>query len=54
MNQLFTFTDPLAGIADVTKQFLARKHDLFIDGKWESPVNGGTRDVVDPATGRVI
>ncbi|TCK09329.1 aldehyde dehydrogenase family protein [Marinobacterium mangrovicola] len=54
MNQIFTFDNPLAGISDVAKQFLARKHSLFINGKWEAPVNGGTRNVEDPATGQII
>ncbi|MER9657942.1 aldehyde dehydrogenase family protein [Mesorhizobium sp. M0152] len=30
------------------------RSQLYIDGKWNSPVNGGTFDVIDPATEEVI
>ena len=54
MNVPFSLESPLAGVSDAAKQFLARKHQLFIDGRWTDAASGARRDVVDPATGMVI
>jgi phenylacetaldehyde dehydrogenase len=43
-----------ASIAPATRAFLARRHELFIDGKWAAPLAGRRIDVFDPATGARI
>src|ERR1700689_130668 len=35
-------------------EFLAKKHQLFIGGKWVDAKSGKTFDTYDPGTGRVI
>ncbi len=35
-------------------QFVAREHQILIDGKWTSAASGKTFEVYDPATGEVI
>jgi phenylacetaldehyde dehydrogenase len=54
MNAQFSITNPLASVSEETRRFLARKHRLFINGGWAEAVDGGRRNVVDPATGHVI
>ena len=54
MNVSLTLENPLAGISPAAKQFLARKHKLFINGRWVEPVSGASRPVLDPATGETI
>jgi len=44
----------LPALAAATNAFLARKHQLFIDGKWLAAVDGRRFDVFDPATGETI
>jgi len=51
---MFSISDPLAGISDAARTFLARRHTCFIDGQWTDTVAGARRDVLDPATGKVI
>lgn len=52
MTKMFSIDDPLAGVSDATKAFLAREHGLFIDGGWVAGSSGERRAVIDPATGR--
>ncbi|MCP2138617.1 phenylacetaldehyde dehydrogenase [Rhizobium sp. SLBN-94] len=54
MNAVFQISDPLASVSDETKTFLKRRHQLFYGGQNHDPKDGGRRDVVDPATGKVI
>ncbi len=54
MNAIFQISDPLASVSDETKTFLKRRHQLFYGGEYHDPKEGGRRDVVDPATGKVI
>ena len=37
-------------ISEETREFLAREHQLFIDGKWQPATSGETYPVIDPAT----
>jgi len=37
-------------ISSATRQFLERKHQLFIGGKWQNAQSGETFAVIDPAT----
>ncbi len=37
-------------ISDATREFLAREHQLFIDGKWQPASSGETYAIIDPAT----
>lgn len=41
-------------VSKAASAFLARRHELFIDGKWVPALGGKRFDVLDPATGRVI
>ncbi|WP_108258321.1 aldehyde dehydrogenase family protein [Mangrovicoccus ximenensis] len=54
MNKQFSFDNPLDQISPETRSFLEARHRLFIDGASVEAVEGGRRDVVDPATGKVI
>ncbi|HEX7867756.1 MAG TPA: aldehyde dehydrogenase family protein [Variovorax sp.] len=54
MSSSFDQRNPYAGVLDSTKQFLQRKHRLFIDGQWVDAASGATRAVIDPATGRQV
>ncbi|WP_229002315.1 MULTISPECIES: aldehyde dehydrogenase family protein [Rhizobium/Agrobacterium group] len=54
MNSMFKISDPLASVSEETKSFLKRRHQLFYGGKFHDPKEGRRRDVVDPATGKVI
>src|SRR5271170_4811605 len=46
------FVHPRIGRA--AAEFLGRKHQLFIGGKWVDAKSGKTFDTYDPGTGRVI
>jgi phenylacetaldehyde dehydrogenase len=37
-----------------TRAFLTGRHELLIGGHWVAPHEGGTLDVIDPATGRRV
>lgn len=50
----FSIENPLAHVSKETQAFLKRRHQLFIGGKSVDATEGGRRDVVDPATGKVI
>ena len=54
MNKPFSFDNPLDFISTETRSFLGQRHKLFIGGESVESVEGGRRDVVDPATGKVI
>lgn len=54
MNKPFSIENPLESVSLETRKFLGQHHQLFIDGKSVEAFNGGRRDVVDPATGKVI
>lgn len=45
---------PFPNLARSTLDFLARRHELLIDGKWVAPLAGKRFDVHDPATGDKI
>jgi len=42
------------GPSRATAEFLEREHRLFIGGEWVRPREGGTLEVINPATGRRI
>src|ERR1700691_4801887 len=46
------FIHPRIGRA--AAEFLGRKHQLFISGRWVDAKSGKTFDTYDPGTGRVI
>jgi phenylacetaldehyde dehydrogenase len=50
----FNVEEAYGRMLPATKQFLAREHKLFIDGKWVDSVSGATRAVIDPATGKKV
>jgi phenylacetaldehyde dehydrogenase len=54
MTVAFSIDNPLASVSEATRSFLKRKHQHFIGGDWIDGVSGERRDVVDPATGKVI
>lgn len=54
MTKAFTISDPLASVSAETRAFLGQKHKLFIGGDSVDAADGARRDVVDPATGKVI
>jgi phenylacetaldehyde dehydrogenase len=54
MSSQFSLANPLASVSETTREFLARPHQLFINGNWSPADSGARRDVVDPATGQVI
>ncbi|WP_319003278.1 aldehyde dehydrogenase family protein [Celeribacter naphthalenivorans] len=54
MNKPFSMDAVLDHVSAETRAFLGQKHQLFIGGKSLDAVEGGRRDVVDPATGQVI
>jgi len=54
MSSSFDHANPYAGVLDSTKNFLKRKHRLFIGGEWVDAASGATRSVIDPATGQQI
>ncbi|MGR3376559.1 aldehyde dehydrogenase family protein [Salipiger abyssi] len=54
MNKPFSIDTPLDYVTAETRSFLQQRHKLFIDGQSVEAVEGGRRDVVDPATGKVI
>jgi phenylacetaldehyde dehydrogenase len=54
MTVAFSIDNPLASVSEATRSFLTRKHQHFIGGDWADGVSGERRDVVDPATGKVI
>src|SRR5271170_1171762 len=41
-------------LSEAASQFLARKHQAFIGGKWVDAESGKTFDTFDPGSGRVI
>jgi phenylacetaldehyde dehydrogenase len=41
-------------VDDRTRAFLAKAHDLLIGGRWVPPREGGSIEVIDPATARRI
>ncbi|WP_446655295.1 aldehyde dehydrogenase family protein [Blastomonas sp.] len=41
-------------ISDATRAFLARDHQLFIDGRWAAAFGGEVMETRDPATGLVV
>jgi phenylacetaldehyde dehydrogenase len=41
-------------IDDRTREFLGQRHELLIGGRWVAPRDGGSIDVLDPATARRI
>lgn len=51
MTKMFSFDNPLAGVSEATRSFLAREHGLFIGGGWVPGSSGARREVIDPATG---
>lgn len=54
MTTVFSISDPLASVSAETRDFLKRDHRLFYGGVMHEAAEGGRRDVVDPATGKVI
>lgn len=54
MNAIFNISDPLASVSEGTKSFLKERHQLFYGGSFHEAKDGRRRDVVDPATGKVI
>lgn len=54
MNKPFSIENPLDSVSAETRKFLGESHQLFIGGQRCEAVDGGRREVVDPATGRVI
>ena len=36
MTKSFSLDNPLASVSEETRAFLARKHKLFIGGKWST------------------
>lgn len=46
--------DPLAGLGQIARRFLAEPLGLLIDGAETGAAGGARRDVIDPATGRVV
>jgi phenylacetaldehyde dehydrogenase len=54
MNKPFSFDNPLDQVSVETRSFLQEQHKLFIGGDDREAVEGARRDVVDPATGKVI
>jgi phenylacetaldehyde dehydrogenase len=43
-----------AQLSSAASTFLAGKHQLFVDGKWQDAKSGKCFDVFDPATGQTI
>src|SRR6516164_5326032 len=43
-----------AQLGKAASNFLARKHQLLIDGKWSDAKSGKRFDDFDPATGQVV
>jgi len=41
-------------VTAATAAFLRQRHQLLIDGRWVGPHEGGTIEVIDPATARRI
>lgn len=54
MNKPFSLDNPLEQVSAATRSFLTVKHKMFIGGESRDAADGGRRDVVDPATGKVI
>lgn len=54
MNKPFSFENPLDHVSEATRQFLKAEHRLFIGGESLTATDGARRNVIDPATGRVI
>lgn len=54
MNKPFSLDNPLDHVSEPTRAFLKARHQLFIGGESRDAAQGGRRDVVDPATGKVI
>lgn len=54
MNKPLNIADPLSVISPETRSFLEMEHKLFYGGHSHDAQSGARRDVVDPATGRVI
>lgn len=54
MTTTFSIDNPLASVSAETTHFLQQRHQLFFGGGFHDPVEGGRRDVFDPATGNVI
>ncbi|GKY87091.1 aldehyde dehydrogenase family protein [Sinisalibacter aestuarii] len=54
MNKPFSNENPLEAVSAETRAFLQAKHKLFIGGDSVDAAEGGRRDVIDPATGKVI
>lgn len=54
MTVPFSIENPLAHVSEATRQFLKARHQLFIGGQSVDAIEGGRRDVLDPATGKVI
>ena len=50
MNAPFT----LQHLGPDAARFVAKEKKLYIDGKWVPAREGGTMDVIDPATGKVF
>lgn len=54
MNAISNLDDPLSAISPMARDFLAREHGCFIDGRFVAARDGARRDVIDPANGRKI
>ncbi|WP_137929675.1 aldehyde dehydrogenase family protein [Mesorhizobium comanense] len=54
MSKMFSIDNPLDFVSEDTQTFLKRRHQLFIGGKTCEAADGARRDVVDPATGKII
>jgi phenylacetaldehyde dehydrogenase len=54
MSKIFSIENPLDFVSGETRAFLKREHQQFIGGKWTGGTTGSRRNILDPATGKVL